>query len=329
MKKIGLFFGGLGNEAEISIKSAFNVAQNIDPKKYQTVLVYWHKDGRFYLLNKIEECKKPSKNKTLPIESFKKHFDVAFPITHGKFGEDGVLQGIFESQRIKYCGCRVFSSSLCMDKAAMKIYLSGKDVNQIKFAVIDFNLNTQEEIKKITNEVKREFKLPVFVKPSNSGSSVGIVQVKKFNALNAAIKEARKHDSKIVIEEGISGHQEVEVSVIGNNKIIVSVPGELVTPGGFYDFDNKYNLDNTEILIPARLKKEQAEKVRKLAEKIYKLCFCSGFVRADFFVKGDKIYFNEINTLPGFTNISMFPKLFEKSGISYKNLVSKIIELAY
>lgn len=329
MKRIGLFFGGMGNEAEVSVMSAVNVAQNIDRKKYQPVLVYWHKDGRFYLLEKMEELDKLPKDNVLPIEDFKKHFDIALPITHGKFGEDGVLQGIFESQKIKYCGCRVFSSSLCMDKAASKIYISGKNINQAKFAIIDYVLNSKEEIRKVLEDVKKKFKLPLFVKPANSGSSVGTVQVKKIASLNSAIEEAKKHDSKIVIEEGLVGQQEVEVSVIGNDKISVSVLGELVTPGGFYDFDNKYKLGNTDILIPARLSKKQAEKIRELAKKIYKLCFCSGFARVDFFVKNNKIYFNEINTLPGFTNISMFPKLFEKSGIPYKTLISKIIELAF
>lgn len=329
MKKVGLFFGGMGNEAEVSVMSAVNVAQNIDRKKYQPVLIYWHKDGRFYLLEKMEELDKLAENKILPIEDFKKHFDIALLITHGKFGEDGVLQGILESQKIKYCGCRVFSSSLCMDKAASKIYLSGKNINQAKFAIIDYVLNSQEEIKKVLAEVKNRFQLPLFVKPANSGSSVGVVQVKKIASLNSAIKEAKKHDSKIVIEEGLTGQQEVEVSVLGNNKLTVSVPGELVTPCGFYDFDNKYKLGNTEILMPARLNKKQAENITELAKKIYKLCFCSGFARVDFFMKGNKIYFNEINTLPGFTNISMFPKLFEKSGIAYKNLISKIIELAF
>jgi D-alanine-D-alanine ligase len=269
------------------------------------------------------------RGKILPIESFKKHFDIALPITHGKFGEDGILQGILESQKIRYCGCRVFSSSLCMDKAASKTYLSGQGIKQTKFAIIDYTLGSKEEIKKVLDNMKNKFQLPLFVKPANSGSSVGINQVKKIASLNSAIREARKHDSKIVIEEGLVGHREIEISMIGNNKLIVSVPGELVTPGGFYDFDNKYKLGNTEVIIPASISKKQSEEIKELAKKIYKLCFCSGFARLDFFMKNNKIYFNEINTLPGFTNISMFPKLFEKSGIAYKNLISKIIELAY
>jgi D-alanine-D-alanine ligase len=244
-------------------------------------------------------------------------------MTHGKYGEDGVLQAILESQKIKYCGCRVLSSALCMDKAIFKQFAGGQKFQQVKFKIIANKL-APNEIKVI----KKMFKLPVFVKPANSGSSVGITKVKDFAKLKLAIKEAFQHDSKVIIEQGIEKPREIEVAILGNEKLIISEPGEVLPFKEFYDYDDKYILNKTKLIIPARLNKQMISGIKEIAGKIYKLCDCSGFARIDFLIKYNKVYLNEINTLPGFTQNSMYPLLMMNMGISYKELINKIIELS-
>jgi len=329
MKKIGLIFGGPGNEAEVSIKSARNVFKNFDLEKYKPVLVYWSKDWKFYLVNEVPVTGKVKKGQQINIEQFSKYFDIVLPMTHGKFGEDGILQGILESQRMRYCGCRVLSSSLCMDKAAFKDYLAGNKIRQARFAIVDTVLMKQDEISATINKVKKEFKLPFYVKPANSGSSIGVTKVDKLLQIKKAIRAALKHDQKIVIEEGLIGHREIEIAVLGNKELVVSLPGELKAAKDFYDYDEKYKLGRTTVTIPTKMSDAQTGEIRRLAAKVYRLCACSGFARVDFFLLNNKIYVNEINTLPGFTDISMYPMLMGKSGISYKKLINKIIELAY
>lgn len=336
LKKVALFFGGISNEASVSIMSASNIIDNFDNKKYKLILIYWHKDGKFYLLQNIDDLSAPLRDKKkknylknqVYIDNFKKYFDIAFLITHGKYGEDGVLQSILESQKIKYTGCKVLSSALCMDKSLFKDYLKNNRINQVKYINIDYNKNSEIEIKNLKNKIKKEFKLPIYIKPSNSGSSVGISRVDNFNKFDLAISLALKHDNKIIIEEGVTNYQEIEIAVMGNKDLIVSAPGELKLLKDFYDYEDKYKLGKTEIVIPAKLDRKSTNQVKGLAEKVYKLCDCSGFVRIDFFVKNKKIYVNEINTLPGFTNISMFPRLIMNSGFTYRQMLNKIIELA-
>lgn len=328
MKKIGLFFGGLGNESEISILSAKNIADNFDYNKYRLVLVYWQKDGKFFILKNLNERKKLSANKLLEISEFKKFFDIALLMTHGKYGEDGVLQAILESQKIKYCGCRVLSSALCMDKAIFKKLMQSQNIPQVRFEAIDYGTEGKGVIAKKLKSIRRRFSLPIFVKPANSGSSIGIVKVKNFNDINGAIKEALKHDSKIVFEQGINNPTEVEVAVLGNKDITISRPGQLVPANEFYDYNDKYLLNKTKIIIPAKLSKNTREKIRKIAMEAYRLCDCKGFARIDFLISGNRVHLSEINTLPGFTKNSMYPRLMIDNGISYKNLINKIIELA-
>ena len=327
MKKIGLFFGGIGNEAEVSVISAQNVAANIDRKKFELVLIYWDRDGQFYQLKDFSEIKKP-KRKILE-KDFAKLFDVALPMTHGKYGEDGILQGIFERHKIRYCGCRVLSSSLCMDKAVCKNFLEGHGISQVPFEVIDYAISSKQEIIAKIEMVKKKFSLPLFVKPANSGSSVGITKIDDLKDLEKAIRIARKHDNKIVIEEGVTDLREVEVGILGNTELIVSKPGELVLPKEFYDYDEKYKNNRTEIKIPASLNKKEEKQIMEMAEKIYRLCDCRGFSRLDFFVANGKVYFNEINTLPGFTQFSMYPMLMMDTKMNYSQLLTKIISLAY
>lgn len=326
MKKIGLFFGGMGNEAEVSCMSAKNVADNLDTRKYVPVLVYWHTDGSFYRANDFSRA--VNKNRRVREEELSGLIDIALPMTHGRFGEDGILQAIFEKNRIKYCGCRVLSSALCMDKAVCKIFLSGQGVPQTDFTVLNLADLSKVELKKELAGAKRRFRLPVFVKPSNSGSSVGITKVTNYAQLPQAVKDAGRHDAKIVIEAGLVDPTEIEVGVLGNDKLKISQPGKLILAKDFYDYDDKYFNNQTGMEIPARIPAAVGKEITRMAEKVYRLCDCRGFARIDFFYANKRVYLNEINTLPGFTKISMYPMLMINTGLSYKQLITKIIELA-
>ncbi|OGN07864.1 MAG: hypothetical protein A2750_00225 [Candidatus Yanofskybacteria bacterium RIFCSPHIGHO2_01_FULL_45_42] len=324
-KRVGLFFGGMSNEHEVSISSAVNVARNMDRAKYDLVLIFWGKDGCFYLASSIE---KSNPDKKIYPEDFNKYFNVAFPVTHGKYGEDGILQAILEKEKIPYVGCHVLSSALCMDKAIFKDLLAGHGIQQVRYTYVDFNLHDKSEQSARMKQASI-FSLPLFVKPANSGSSVGITKVDNFANLDQAIKTAKEHDSKVIIEEGLTNHRELEVAILGNDQLELSPPGEIIVAGEFYDYDEKYKLGRTKTIIPAKLTSREGAEMKQIAEKVYRLCGCSGFARVDFFLKKGIVYLSEINTLPGFTDISMYPMLMQETGISYKELISRIIELAY
>lgn len=328
MKKVALFFGGLGNEASVSIVSATNVANNFDQGRQKLVLIYWHSDGHFYKLSQMSELKKLNKKKRLAISEFKKSFDLALLMTHGRYGEDGILQGILESQQLPYSGCGVLSSALCMDKAVFKLLMAGQKIPQVPFFLLDYSRHNRREQQEILMIAKKKLSLPVYVKPANSGSSVGITKVDTWAQLIKAIQEARKHDYKIILEQGLIKPREIEVAVLGNDQLKISRPGELLLPQDFYDFDEKYKNGRMEALIPAPLSKTQEKKILNLAAQAYRLADCRGFARVDFFIAKNKIYLNEINTLPGFTDISMYPQLMMKSGFSYTELINKLIDLS-
>jgi len=328
MSKVGLFFGGPGNEAPVSIISATNIIKNFDYKKHSLVLIYWHRDGLFYKLNNIKETKRPAKRQRLEISDFKKYFQVALLMTHGRFGEDGVLQGILESQKIAYSGPGVFSSAICMDKALFKLLMLGQKIPQLPFFLLDYQLDSKDQIKRIVIKAKAKLKLPVYVKPANSGSSVGIVKLDNWSHLQRAIKEARLHDHKIILEQGLIAPREIEVAVLGNRELIISRPGELKLEHDFYDYEEKYEKGRTKMLIPATLKEDQEKKIISLAKRVYQLVDCRGLARVDFFLKNNKVYLNEINTLPGFTDISMYPMLMKERGFKYQQLINRLINLA-
>ena len=309
--------------------SAKNVVKYFDYKRYKLVLVYWHKqDGRFYLVKNIEKLVL-TKSNILPAPEFTKKFDVALLMTHGKYGEDGVLQAILESHKVKYCGCRVLGSALCMDKIVFKKLMQSENIRQVRYGVLDFKAQTKTEIATEKKRIKKEFHFPMYVKPSNSGSSVGITKINKYSELAGAIEEALKHDKKIVIEEGLVSPKEIEVAVLGNKELIVSRPGELRLVKDFYNFDDKYKLGQAQAHVPAQITSAQTKEIRRFAAAAYRLAGCQGFARVDFFIAKNKIYLNEINTLPGFTDISMFPMLMMDQGMSYTELLNKIIALAY
>ena len=262
--------------------------------------------------------------------------DVIFPVLHGSGGEDGTIQGMFEILNIPYVGSKVLGSSICMDKAYTKIIFEKAKINQAnyvyirknkeKYILVEEDFSEEElDLNEIINKIIKKLEFPMFIKPSNSGSSVGINKVNNIDELKNAIKYAELFDNKILIEEGIEG-KEIECAILGNEEIEASILGEIIPAEEFYSYDAKYNNKESKTIIPANLDTDTSKEVRKIAKKAYKATDCRGFARVDFFVdKNNKIYINEINTIPGFTEISMYPKLWEASGTE---LLDKLINYA-
>ena len=343
--KLGIIFGGMSTENEVSVQSAKSIMKELNKEKYEIFPIYISKEGVWYKYLETEEQLEfgqeiESKEKIENIIEELKKIDVIFPVLHGLYGEDGTIQGLFELLKIKYVGCKVLASSVGMDKAYTKIIFDRANINQAKYEYIrvdgdnyiyvdkEFN---EEKLKmdSLINRITTNLKFPVFVKPSNSGSSVGINKAENEEELKEYIKYASKFDNKVLIEEGIIG-KEVECAVLGNEDVISSNVGEIKAADEFYSFDAKYKNQESKTLIPAEIPEEISGEIRKLAVKAFKAIDGKGLSRVDFFVEDrtNKIYINEINTLPGFTNISMYPKLFESIGIEYSKLLDKLIELA-
>ena len=344
MKKLGVVFGGMSTENKVSIVSANSVLQNLDKNKYEIYPIYIDEQGKWWEAETQENMEFGEKVKTKKeienITKYLKNLDVIFPVLHGLYGEDGTIQGLFELLKIPYVGCHVLASSVGMDKVYSKIIFEKAGLKQAKYVFI-YKTNNDEyefiednfeskliDVNKITEKVMEKLKLPVFVKPSNSGSSVGIKKASTKEELMEAIEYAGKYDSKIIIEEQIIG-QELECAVLGNRNVIASGVGEIKSAESYYTFDAKYNNSESRTVIPAEIPEEKVEEIRKQAIKAFKAIDGTGLSRVDFFLGNNgEIYINEINTMPGFTQISMYPKLFEASGISYKELLNRLIELA-
>lgn len=258
-----------------------------------------------------------------------KKIDVAFPVLHGCNGEDGTIQGLFELAGIPYVGSGVLGSALGMDKYYAKIIFEKEGLPQGKYLVFN-KKQVAKDIHGVVMQIEDTLTYPCFVKPCNSGSSVGVSKARNKDELISSVYLALKYDRRILVEEYIDGH-EVECSVLGNDEPIASTVGEIIPCNEFYDYEAKYSAESTsEIVIPARLPENTIEKIREYAVRAFKALDCAGLARVDFFVhkKTGKIYVNELNTMPGFTQISMYPKLWEASGISYTELLDKLIELA-
>lgn len=345
-KRLGVIFGGTSTEHEVSIVSGTSVIKNLNKEKYEIYPIYIDKAGEWFEFEPDNKTYKVGDEivgtkKIENIWNYLKTMDILFPVLHGLQGEDGTIQGMFELLKIPYVGTRVLGSSVCMDKVYSKIIFEKAKLNQAKYMYIrrfedkyiyvneDFSeeiLNIQETVNKIMEKID----FPMFIKPSNSGSSVGISKAKNKDELINAITEASKFDKKILIEENING-REIECAVLGNEEVKASVLGEILPAEAFYSFSAKYQNSDSKTVEAPDLPEELTKKVRELAVKAYKAADCQGLSRVDFFVddKENKIYINEINTLPGFTKISMYPKLWEKSGLTYTELLDKLIELAY
>lgn len=338
--KLGVIFGGMSTENKVSVMSASSVLENLNKEKYDIYPVFIDENGEWYECECVSE--KVIKNNQIKNNfEYLKKLDVVFPVLHGLYGEDGTIQGMLELLKVPYVGCGVLASSVGMDKVYTKIIFDKAKINQAKYEYIrknkdksnyvyvgkDFEeqiLNLDECVKKITANLK----FPMFVKPSNSGSSVGINKANNEIELKEYIEEATKYDVKILIEEGIVG-KEVECAVLGKEEVIASCVGEIKSAEEFYSYDAKYHNSESKTNIPAEIREETAEEIRKLAVKAFKAVDGKGLSRVDFFVeeKTGKILINEINTMPGFTKISMYPQLFEKSGIPYSELLDKLIDI--
>ena len=345
---LAVIFGGVSSEHEVSRMSVTSILENLSNERYEVHMVGITKEGRWLLYTgPVEDILSgaweqgpvtpaflspdPSVHGLVALRDGKAetiHVDVIFPALHGKNGEDGTIQGLFQLSGIPYVGCDTESSAICMDKAVTHSLLSSADIEQahyLWFYADRFDAAPDT----IKNKIQARLDFPVFVKPSSAGSSVGVSKVERFEDLDQAIRKAAREDKKVVVEEGITG-QEVEVAVLGNRDCDASIVGEIGASAQFYDYDDKYINGTSQLYIPARIPQEVSEKIRQTAVRAYRLLGCSGLARVDFFVTaGDnRVILNEINTLPGFTSISMYPKLWMAMGLSYGELLDKLLELA-
>lgn len=346
--RLGIIFGGKSAEHEVSLQSAKNIIAALDQEKYEIVLIGMDKKGRWYLnqasqflLNDhnprlIRLNKSNQEVALIPGEQSHQLFnlaegrslgkiDVIFPVLHGPYGEDGTIQGLLKLANIPFVGAGVLGSAVGMDKDVMKRLLRDAGLPIPRFLVCEQETREQLDFA----ELKRELGLPFFLKPANLGSSVGISKVKSAEDFKIALARARQFDNKIMIEEYIKG-REIECSVLGNEQPIASLPGEILPQAEFYSYEAKYIDEQGALLdIPAQLPGDLVQKVQELAIKSFQVLCCRGMARVDFFLtEEDELIINEINTIPGFTRISMYPKLWEVSGLPYPDLIDRLIELA-
>ncbi len=329
--QVGILFGGRSVEHEVSLQSAKNIVQALDKNKYEVILIYIDKKGIWYL----QESFSTNENSAVSIipgqncivsEGVARAVDVIFPVLHGTNGEDGSVQGLLQSMNIPWVGTGVLGSAVGMDKDVAKRLLKEAGIPVAPF--VTFKEKDKDSISFKTLE--KEHGLPFFVKPANLGSSVGVHKVKTKEDLQSAIEDVFAYDNKIMFETFIQG-REIECSVLGNETPIASLPGEVIPVGHeFYTYESKYTDDaGSRLEIPAKLGKDTIKKIQQLAVQTFEVLACEGMARVDFFVTHDnKVYVNEINTIPGFTSISMYPKLWEVSGVSYTELIDRLINLA-
>lgn len=344
---VAVIFGGQSSEHEVSCMSVVNVASQIDREKYDVLLIGITKEGHWVKVDSVESIQdgtwkesrvgavvSPDATEKCVILSQdgqveKRRVDVAFPVLHGLYGEDGTIQGIFELAQIPYVGCGVLASAVSMDKLFTKIIVDDLGIRQAQYVPV--RREELHDMEAAENKVEARLSYPVFVKPSNAGSSRGVSKAENREELAAALKEAARHDSKILVEETIVGH-EVECAVFGGGKTPVraSGVGEVLAAADFYDFDAKYYNPESRTVVNPPLPGNAAEEIRTDAVKIFKAVDGYGLSRVDFFVKENgEVVFNEINTMPGFTAISMYPMLWEAAGMDKKALVQALIDHAF
>src|SRR5258708_1596400 len=308
--RVAVLQGGRSGEHEISLRSGRSIREAIDASRYEVIPYAIDKEGKW------------SPRPILPEPGSNPGIDVVFPALHGTFGEDGTVQGLLELADLPYVGAGVLASSLSMDKELMKRVCSERGLPVVEYAII-------ARASLDTKEVCERFGFPMFVKPANLGSSVGISKAHNCAELDAALQLAAQFDRKIIVERAIVG-QELECAVLGNDEPIASLPCEILPSREFYDYEDKYLLDQAKTELPARISPEKTEELRRLAVECYQAVECSGMARVDFLLEsaGSRLYINEINTIPGFTSISMYPKMWEHSGLPMPRLIDRLIELA-
>ena len=357
MKKmrIGILFGGRSGEHEVSIMSARSILEVIDRKKYEVVMIGITKQGRWICGDDsmivletdhaaIDSASAAALLADPAINSLFKvsgraggrefalsrvvDLDVIFPVLHGTYGEDGAMQGFFELADIAYVGSGVLGSAVAMDKGIFKSVMRAAGLPVLP-AVIFNRSEYQMDPGAVINKVLQELTFPLFVKPVNLGSSVGVTKASNPEALRSGLDEAARWDRRLLVEQGIEA-REIEVSVLGNDVPNAAVAGEIVTQGEFYDYEAKYLTDESEFLIPAPIPEAQLERVRRLAVAAFKAADCAGMARVDFLLEksSNELFLNELNTIPGFTNVSMYPKLWKASGLEYTEIIDRLIELA-
>jgi D-alanine-D-alanine ligase len=344
--RVGVLFGGRSGEHEVSLASAASVIRALNPEKYEAVPIGITKDGRWLvgggaskLLPDVLRSGErvvlppdPSAAALVPLAANPSQptvrVDVVFPVLHGTFGEDGTVQGLLELAGLPYVGAGVLASAVGMDKDVQKRLFQEARLPIVEFLAISrFEWEHQRE--RVLSAITQKFQFPLFVKPATLGSSVGMTRVKSAEELPNAMDTAAEFALKIIVERAVDG-REIEVSVLGNNEPQASVPGEIVPHREFYDYAAKYLEEGSHLVIPATLSKKQIEQFQDYALRAFKAIDCTGMARADFFLERDtgKIYVNELNTIPGFTAISMYPKLWEASGLTYTKLIDRLIQLA-
>lgn len=346
--KVCVVFGGASPEHDISLKSATSVINNLDKNKYQLILIGITKKGEWYQYKgKVEKLesdgwlkdKKKLKKAIISPDAKQKAIlvfdgdkvkkikpDIVFPVLHGENGEDGTIQGLLELAKIKYVGMGVLSSAVCMDKAYAKLVFNSVGIPQADWEIV--HKNELNDVDKVCDRIEKRLGYPCFVKPCNTGSSVGVGKAHNREELAAALENAMKFDRKVIVEEFIDG-REVECSVLGNDNPAAAEVGEIIPTVEFYDFDAKYVDNSTKLQIPADLDNRTRTAVREYAIKAFKAVDGKGLVRADFFVKHNDgaVVLNEVNTMPGFTDISMYPKLWAAAGVGYSELLDDLIAL--
>ncbi|MDT9547039.1 MAG: D-alanine--D-alanine ligase [Chlorobium sp.] len=347
---VALLFGGRSAEHEISIISAQSIAGNINPDRYRVVPIYITRNGRWYsegiaasileldisaLIRKSGATAASAKLQEMVLSSGQQPFgfnftgiDIAFPILHGSYGEDGRIQGFLDTFAIPYTGCGVTASALTMDKAITKLCVSNAGIAvapSVTVLATDWENSPEQTLRLIAENIS----MPVFVKPANLGSSVGISKVTLPGELPEALTHACNLDTKVLVERAIKG-KEIEVAVLGNNDPIASACGEIEPGSEFYDYDDKYIHNTAKLYIPARLPDKLSRRIRAEALTAYRALGCRGMARVDFFVdeESGSVVFNEINTIPGFTDISMYPQLMEAAGIGFPELCDRLLQLA-
>jgi D-alanine-D-alanine ligase len=342
--RVGVLFGGRSGEHEVSLASAASIIRGLDPQKYEAVPIGITKEGHWLIGagaqkmlpevlrtgQRVVMSADPTESALMPIDGSAQgqKLDVVFPVIHGTFGEDGTMQGLLELAGLPFVGAGVLGSAIGMDKDVAKKLMQVAGIPVVPWIAVQ-RADWERQPKEIRRAIEKKFKYPVFVKPATLGSSVGMTKVHSRAELGPALDLAAEFAMKIMVERAVSA-REIEVSVLGNHDPRASLPGEIVPHRDFYDYAAKYLEEGTQLLIPAKLKKSEVKKVQAMAVTAFRALELSGMARVDFFIekRGGKIFLNEVNTIPGFTSISMYPKLWEANGIPFRELISKLIDLA-
>jgi len=349
--RIGIIFGGRSGEHEVSLMSAKSILDAIDKEKYAVTQIGITHEGAWLVgedvisalsqdrdseLEPAVLLPDPERNGLYALRLREDHemiehimkLDVLFPVLHGTFGEDGCIQGLFELADVAYVGAGVLGSALAMDKGICKELFRAKDIPVVDWLVVNRS-DIETAINDVADQAERVGKYPLFVKPANLGSSVGISKCNNRSDLLEGLFEAARFDRRVLIEQGVRNAREIEISVLGNEQPRVSVPGEIIPSRDFYSYEAKYIDDRSELIIPAPISPELTRQIQEYAVRAYKAIDCAGMARVDFLLEdNEKLYLSELNTIPGFTKISMYPKLWEASGVSYPALIDRLIDLA-